>query len=147
MTEKATMKVLIVDDNEQARWMIRHYLRECANEFRECDDGAEAVSAYTEFQPDWVLMDWEMKQVHGLAATRRIIADFPEARILIVTNYAPALAANKACPAEKTKVTLVLTPLSEKYLHAFTPSLVIGNLTTICSCKSANSSPSLIIPS
>ena len=81
------MKVLIVDDNEQARWMIRHYLRECANEFRECDDGAEAVSAYTEFQPDWVLMDWEMKQVHGLAATRRIIADFPEARILIVTNY------------------------------------------------------------
>ena len=81
------MKVLIVDDNEQARWMIKHYLRELSGEFRECADGAEALSAYADFHPDWVLMDWEMKQVHGLAATRRIIADFPEARILIVTNY------------------------------------------------------------
>jgi len=86
-TKKTAMKVLIVDDNEQARWMIKHYLRELSGEFRECADGAEALSAYADFHPDWVLMDWEMKQVHGLAATRRIIADFPEARILIVTNY------------------------------------------------------------
>ena len=38
-------------------------------------------------------------------------------------------------------------PLSEKYLQALIPSLVIGNFTTICSCKSANSSPSFTIPS
>jgi hypothetical protein len=48
------------------------------------------------------------------------------------------LAASKACPAENTKVTFVLIPLSEKYLAAI---LLLGNLTTICSCKSANSSP------
>jgi hypothetical protein len=41
------------------------------------------------------------------------------------------LAANNACPAEKTKVIFVFIPLSEKYLHAFTPSAIIGNLTTI----------------
>ncbi|MBA2493128.1 MAG: response regulator transcription factor [Acidobacteria bacterium] len=81
------MKVLTVDDNEQARQMIKHYLRELSDEFRECADGAEAVSAYAEFTPDWVLMDWEMKQVNGLVATRDIIADFPDAKVLMVTNY------------------------------------------------------------
>jgi CheY-like chemotaxis protein len=46
------MKVLIVDDNEQARQMIKHYLHELSDEFRECADGVEAVSAYAEFLPD-----------------------------------------------------------------------------------------------
>lgn len=81
------MKVLIVDDNQQARQMIIHYLRGLSDDFRECADGAEAVHAYSDFLPDWVLMDYEMKQVNGLAATRHIIADFPEAKILMVTNY------------------------------------------------------------
>ncbi len=81
------MKFLIVDDNEQARGMIKHYLREFSDDFRECEDGAEAVSAYAAFMPNWVLMDWEMKQVNGLAATRQIIADFPDAKVLMVTNY------------------------------------------------------------
>ena len=86
-TGNRVMKVLIVDDNEQARWMIKHYLREFSDEFRECEDGAEALQAYAEFHPDWVLMDWEMKQVGGLAATQNIIEKFPDAQILIVTNY------------------------------------------------------------
>ena len=85
-TGNETMKVLIVDDNEQARWMIRHYLRELSDDFRECTDGAEALSAYAEFLPDWVLMDWEMK-TDGLTATRRIIKAHPQARILIVTQH------------------------------------------------------------
>ena len=86
-TGKTAMKVLIVDDNEQARWMIKHYLREFSDEFRECEDGAEALEAYADFQPDWVLMDWEMRQVNGLVATQSIINQFPDAKILIVTNY------------------------------------------------------------
>ena len=81
------MKVLIVDDNEQARLMIRHYLRGLSDEFRECEDGAEALEVYAEFLPDWVLMDWEMKQINGFAATQNIINRFPAAKILIVTNY------------------------------------------------------------
>jgi len=45
------------------------------------------VAAYAEFLPDWVLMDWEMKQVNGLTATRDLLVSFPEAKVLIVTNY------------------------------------------------------------
>lgn len=81
------MKVLIVDDNEQARLMMKHYLRELSNEFRECEDGADSLQAYAEFLPDWILMDWEMKRLDGLTATRKIIEKHPAAKILMVTQY------------------------------------------------------------
>ena len=81
------MKILIVDDNEQARRMIKRYLCGRADEFYECSDGAEVLSAYAGFLPDWVLMNWEMKEVNGLTATRNLLARFPDAKILMVTNY------------------------------------------------------------
>lgn len=81
------MKVLVVDDNSQARQLIKDFVLTEDDEFRECEDGAEALAAYTEFQPDWVLMDWDMKKVDGLIATKNIIAEFPDAKIVMVTNY------------------------------------------------------------
>ena len=85
--EKSKVKILIVDDREPARQMIKRYLCELTNEFCECADGADALETYRAFLPDWVLMDWEMKQMDGLAATRSIISAFPTARILMVTQY------------------------------------------------------------
>jgi DNA-binding NarL/FixJ family response regulator len=85
-TAKSALKVLIVDDNEQARQMIRHYLSNQIINFSECADGADALRCYEANRPDWVLMDWEMR-TDGLTATRRIIKAHPEARILIVTQH------------------------------------------------------------
>ena len=67
--------------------MIKDYVLTDDDDFRECQDGAEALSAYAEFQPDWVLMDWDMKEVDGLTATKVILDRFPNAKILMVTNY------------------------------------------------------------
>lgn len=83
---KLALKILIVDDNLQARTMIKHYLHELADVVAECADGADALGCYEANRPDWVLMDWEMK-TDGLTATRRIIKAHPEARILIVTQH------------------------------------------------------------
>jgi DNA-binding NarL/FixJ family response regulator len=58
-----------------------------AAEIKECEDGAEALSAYRIFSPDWVLMDWEMKQIDGLTATKEIISAFPAAKIVMVTLH------------------------------------------------------------
>jgi two-component system, NarL family, response regulator LiaR len=93
------MKVLVVDDNHEARQMVKTYVLKETDECRECEDGSEALSAYAEFRPDWVLMDWDMKEVNGLVATQNIMASFPEARILIVTSFDEAnlrRAANQA---------------------------------------------------
>lgn len=81
------MKVLIVDDNRRTRQMMKLHLGGLTDEMRECEDGDEALAAYTEFLPDCVLMDWEMRRVDGLTATRLILARFPEAHILFVTQY------------------------------------------------------------
>jgi two-component system response regulator DegU len=69
------------------RRMIKRLIKGVLAEVYECSDGAQALEAYTTHRPDWVLMDIEMKEVDGLTATRQIRAVFPEARIVIVSNY------------------------------------------------------------
>lgn len=67
--------------------MTRFFLRDFQIEFDECADGSEAIVCYEAFRPDWVLMDWEMKRMNGLQATRCIIEKYPQAKIFIVTQY------------------------------------------------------------
>jgi len=84
---RVPMKVLIVDDSSQMRGMMRQFLPSNAGEIYECEDGIDALEYYEKFLPDWVLMDWEMKQMNGLEATKQINGKFPEAKILLVTQY------------------------------------------------------------
>lgn len=84
------MKILIVEDNPQMRQMIRAVVADLAEEVSECADGEAAVAAYRAQQfcgNDRVLMDLQMPGTCGLEATRRIRARFPEAQIIIVTQY------------------------------------------------------------
>ena len=81
------MKILIVDDHKGMRELMRSYLPAAFDEIYECEDGSDAVDSYREHLPDWVLMDWKMKRMDGITATRQIIAAYPQARILLVTSY------------------------------------------------------------
>lgn len=81
------MNFLIVEDNENMRRVIKSIVAELACETHECADGAGALAAYAEHRPDWVLMDVKMKQVDGITATRQIRQAFPQARIMIVSDY------------------------------------------------------------
>ena len=81
------LKLLIVDDKAQVRSMIRRFLGDLAAEISETDDGESALDAYAAFLPDWVLMDIEMKHTNGIVATERIRAVYPQANIVIVSNY------------------------------------------------------------
>jgi len=81
------LNLLIVEDNQLMRELIRSMISDLAGEVTECGDGAEALSAYTSCRPDWVLMDIRMKEMDGISATRQIKASFPDAQIMIVTDY------------------------------------------------------------
>jgi two-component system, chemotaxis family, chemotaxis protein CheY len=81
------MKLLIVDDNAQMRLLIKSFVDDIAESVIECSDGSEALTAYREQLPDWVLMDIKMGQEDGISATRQIKAAYPAARIMIVTDY------------------------------------------------------------
>ncbi len=80
------LRVLIVDDCERMRDCLKVMLDGVVEVIDECADGAEALQAYVKFQPDWVLMDWAMKDVDGIAAVRQITSLFPDAQILMVTS-------------------------------------------------------------
>ena|SRR5581483_6178755 len=87
------MKVLIVEDHADMRQLIRSLVADLVEAVTECADGAEAVAIYTAQQfnrDDRVLMDIEMAGVDGLEATRQLCAAFPDAQIIIVTQYGDA---------------------------------------------------------
>jgi CheY-like chemotaxis protein len=81
------MSLMIVEDNEPMRRMIRSVVADLAERIDECGDGAEAYARYADRRPDWVLMDIAMPGLDGITATLQIISAFPDARVLIVTDY------------------------------------------------------------
>lgn len=84
------LKIMIVDDHVGFRELMRGFFPSPAYEVEECPDGGEALAAYRRFRPDWVMMDFVMKGLDGIAATQQILAEFPAARVLIVTDYLDA---------------------------------------------------------
>jgi two-component system NarL family response regulator len=53
----------------------------------EAANGAQAVELFRQHQPDVTLMDMRMPRVSGLAAIQQIRAEFPQARIIVLTTY------------------------------------------------------------
>lgn len=113
------MSILIVDDNREMRLLIRSVLRTITGDVVDCDDGSKALAAYIALRPDWVLMDVEMAGLDGLKATSAITARFPEARIVIVTQYTDAVtreaaqAAGAAAFVSKDDLTALRTLLKQ----------------------------------
>jgi CheY-like chemotaxis protein len=85
------ISVMIVDDSDEIRRMLRAVLANLADPIYECHNGDEADAAYGTHRPDWVLMDVAMEPMDGIAATRRITQAFPEARVVMVTQHADVL--------------------------------------------------------
>ena len=81
------MDILIVEDNAAMRRLIRTFVSDLADAVYECEDGAQALAAYQQHQPDWVLMDIRMPALDGISASRCITESDPKAKIIIVTDY------------------------------------------------------------
>ncbi|WP_308490991.1 response regulator transcription factor [Microbacterium terrisoli] len=83
------IRILLVDDQELIRLGYRLVLEAEADMqvVGEAADGAEAVRAAVELQPDVVLMDVRMPVMDGIAATAQIIERAPAAHILVLTTF------------------------------------------------------------
>ncbi len=83
------MRVVIIDDDRLVCQSLKTILQsdEDIEVVSMGHDGHEAVALFTQLQPDVLLMDIRMDRMTGLEACRRILREFPDARILFLTTF------------------------------------------------------------
>jgi two-component system, NarL family, invasion response regulator UvrY len=83
------VRVLVVDDQKLFRRAVAA-LVPSVDAFElvgEAESGEQAVEIATSLQPELVLMDVRLPGIDGAEATRRILEELPDARIVLVSTY------------------------------------------------------------
>ena len=82
--------ILVVEDQEDNRQILRDLLTSGGFDMIEADNGADAITAAETNRPDLILMDIQLPILDGYEATRRIKAnpDLKSIPIIVVTSYA-----------------------------------------------------------
>ena len=90
--------ILVVEDQEDNRQILRDLLGNAGYELTEAENGEEAIAAVAKRRPDLILMDIQLPVMDGYAATRRIRTnpDLKSVPIIAVTSYALAGDEDKA---------------------------------------------------
>ena len=83
------INVLLVDDHEMVRLGVSSYLsiQEDIEVIGEAENGKIGYEKALSLRPDVILMDLVMDEMDGIEATKAILADWPEAKIIIVTSF------------------------------------------------------------
>ena len=83
-------RILVVEDQEDNRQILRDLLANAGYEMIEAEDGEQALAQAAKHRPDLILMDIQLPLMDGYEATRRLKAD-PALRaipVIVATSYA-----------------------------------------------------------
>jgi NarL family two-component system response regulator LiaR len=89
MNTSQTIRVMLVDDHNVVRSGLATFLRayDDLELVGEAKNGSEAVNLCRVKQPDVILMDLMMPEMDGIAATRAILEDYPDVKIIAMTSF------------------------------------------------------------
>ncbi|WP_040204209.1 response regulator transcription factor [Neobacillus jeddahensis] len=84
-----TTRIVIIDDHQLFREGVKRILEfeKSFDVVAEGDDGSEALGLVQEHQPDVVIMDINMPQMNGVEATRELIEQFPNTKVIILSIH------------------------------------------------------------
>ena len=137
------IKVVIVDDHEMVRLGYSTYLsiQDDIEVIGESENGQIGYEMALQLRPDIILMDLVMEVMDGIEATKKILSEWPEAKIIIVTSFIddekvyPALEAGaagymlKTSSANEIADAIRLTYQGERVLEPQVTDKVIKRLT------------------
>jgi two-component system, NtrC family, response regulator AtoC len=92
----AIAKVLVVDDEESVRAMLRLVLRREGYEVSEAADGLSGVEIARQVRPDVIMMDVRMPRMDGMAALRVVRKERINATVILMTAFAAVESAVQA---------------------------------------------------
>jgi two-component system, cell cycle response regulator DivK len=113
-----TKRILLVEDTEDNRQIIRDLLTSVGYELIEAADGEEGVELAAKHKPDLILMDIQLPTLDGYEATRRIKADPATAHIPVIAVTSYALSGDEAKTRAAGCDGYVAKPFSPKQLLA-----------------------------
>ena len=89
MSEQSPIKIMVVDDHFVVRMGLTTLIKtqEDMTVVGEAANGKQAVEMFRSQQPDVALMDLRMPEMNGVEAITAIRAEYPDARIIVLTTY------------------------------------------------------------
>lgn len=78
--------VLVVDDEDQIRQLIRETLEQAGYEVQEASDGKQGLERYRANPADLVIMDILMPDQDGLESIMTLRREFPASRVIAITG-------------------------------------------------------------
>lgn len=90
------MKILVVDDEENIRLILKSILTDEGYTVETARDGADALDRMERFRPHIVLMDKNMPRMSGIPALVEIKKSYPETIVVIITAHGDVTSAVEA---------------------------------------------------
>lgn len=121
------IRVLLADDHEMVRIGVSAYLQAQPDMdvVAEAENGQQAYEKALHYRPDIILMDMVMPVLNGAEATKKIISEWPEAKIMVVTSF---LDDDKVYPAlEAGAMSYLLKTTNAKQIADAIRKTVSGN--------------------